>query len=327
MIPLRGFVVLIFCVNGLYGLHLVDSASLANNSLQKQDQEANSVVPQEDPDKANLSSDVVKQIMWKRCTSKGYMTCIKLALVHFVEKLGTTDSYQILPDVSIQRHNVSESRADKAKPGDLEHLDEYLASKLSQYLGSLSLSIRVLDKSTLDGMRRFGEVAFSGREMRDSEQPLPVKSTDEKGGKKNKYNYPLMMAGVVSGGTLLVLGMKTIAALAGKALIASMLSLLLTGLSLFKGHGGGGGHAEHKSTTYEIITKPVVTHAHSTDVHHEAQGPEGGYAYRRSMELDHVLKPLRESTDNVEHVIYRIHAPERTPVYIPIDPASGKKRR
>lgn len=50
--------------------------------------------------------------------------------------------------------------------GDLEHLDEYLASKLSQYLGSLSLSIRVLDKSTLDGMRRFGEVAFSGREMR-----------------------------------------------------------------------------------------------------------------------------------------------------------------
>lgn len=62
MIPLRGFVVLIFCVNGLYGLHLVDSASLANNSLQKQDQEANSVVPQEDPDKANLSSDVVKQV-------------------------------------------------------------------------------------------------------------------------------------------------------------------------------------------------------------------------------------------------------------------------
>lgn len=65
---------------------------------------------------------------------------------------------------------------------------------------------------------------------------------------------------MMSGGTLLVLGLKTLAAMATKALIASLIALVLTCFSNF---GGGGGHkGDLKSTTYEIITKPVLSHAH-----------------------------------------------------------------
>lgn len=64
-------------------------------------------------------------------------------------------------------------------------------------------------------------------------------------------------AGLMSGGTLLALGMTALAAMAGKALMTSLLSLMLTALTALK---SGGDH--HKSTTYEIVTKPVVSHAH-----------------------------------------------------------------
>lgn len=136
----------------------------------------------------------------------------------------------------------------------------------------------------------------------------------------------MLLAGWVTGAMLLALGMKAIAVLAGKALMTALMSLLLSALASFRGHGHG--HAEPKSTTYEIVTKPVYTHSHTAaavdDAH--AAATQNNPAYRRSIGgglLQQALAPLvaatSASSEEADHVVYRIHASDKTPIYIPIE--------
>jgi len=134
-------------------------------------------------------------------------------------------------------------------------------------------------------------------------------------GKKQKYAQSILLAGWVTGAMLLALGMKTIAVLAGKALMTALMSLLLSALASFRGHG----HSEPKSTTYEIVTKPVYSHSHSTAEDTHAAGTQNNPTYRRSIggaAVQHVPAPSSEEAD---HVVYRIHASDQTPIYIPIE--------
>lgn len=83
-------------------------------------------------------------------------------------------------------------------------------------------------------------------------------------------------------GTLAAAALGALALLAGKALMTALMSLLLSALVGLKGHGG------HKSTTYEIITKPEVSHhhSHSHEEHHEHEhGHHGGY--RRAYDVNY----------------------------------------
>lgn len=84
---------------------------------------------------------------------------------------------------------------------------------------------------------------------------------------------------MVLGGSLASMMLAALAALAGKALMTSMLALMMSALAAMKGSGGGGG-GEHK--TYEVITKPIVSHVntHSSEVQHEHGGH---HHYRRSL--------------------------------------------
>ncbi len=120
------------------------------------------------------------------------------------------------------------------------------------------------------------------------------------------------MAGWMSGATLLALTMKTIAILSGKALLAALLSLMLSVISAF-----GKGHAEHKSTTYEIITKPIVAHSHSTDVHeaHASDLKPDYLPYKRSINPEVIIKTDGVPSD-IEHIIRKIK--DRAPYYAPV---------
>lgn len=139
-------------------------------------------------------------------------------------------------------------------------------------------------------------------------------------GKKQKYAQSILLAGWVTGAMLLALGMKTIAVLAGKALMTAFMSLLLSALASFRAGGGHGHHAEPKSTTYEIVTKPVYTHSHATgtdDVH--AAGTQNVPTYRRSIGGGAIQHVQPSSSEEADHVVYRIHASDKTPIYIPIE--------
>lgn len=74
------------------------------------------------------------------------------------------------------------------------------------------------------------------------------------------------------GGTMATMMMAALAALAGKALMTAMLALMMSAFSAMRGGGGGGGGGETK--TYEVITKPIVSHinTHSSEVQHEHHG-------------------------------------------------------
>lgn len=79
--------------------------------------------------------------------------------------------------------------------------------------------------------------------------------------------------------------MGAVAALAGKALLASILALTLAAIAGLKSLAGGG----EKKTTYEIVSKPVYSHSHSHTTGHSGghgasdEGSQGGYGgYGRS---------------------------------------------
>lgn len=73
-------------------------------------------------------------------------------------------------------------------------------------------------------------------------------------GKKDKYAGPLLMGAMMVAGTLLPIKLGALAMMSGKALMTSMLALMLSAiLALKKLASGGGGHS---GTTYEVINVP-----------------------------------------------------------------------
>lgn len=87
----------------------------------------------------------------------------------------------------------------------------------------------------------------------------------------------------MSKGMLLALALGALALLAGKALVAALMALLLAALNGLKHLTAG-----KQSTTYEIITKPHYTSSHSHDsVHeHSGAGSMGTSGYGRSMNFE-----------------------------------------
>lgn len=121
-----------------------------------------------------------------------------------------------------------------------------------------------------------------------------------------------MTAGLFSGGTLMAVGMSALAALAGKALMTALLSLMLSALAAMRGGGDSGGGGK---TTYEIIAKPIVTHAHthSSEVQHEVHGGHHhAYAYARSLDFAPVLPAGSNDTRESYMLAYRGQRPSAT---------------
>lgn len=79
-------------------------------------------------------------------------------------------------------------------------------------------------------------------------------------------------------GTLMSVGMGALALLAGKALMTAMMSLLLSAIIGIKSISSG-----QKSTTYEIVSKPIYTHSHSHSTAHEDAGGYAHGGYGRSL--------------------------------------------
>lgn len=107
--------------------------------------------------------------MWKKCSNSSYIICAKLALVHVIEKLDASDSYVLLPGISLLKGNDG---TDKSNLEDVilrkdfnEALDRYLLKKIRRYLGSLTLSVKLLDKNTIDDMRSFGNLVTDSADV------------------------------------------------------------------------------------------------------------------------------------------------------------------
>nr|XP_018909761.1 PREDICTED: uncharacterized protein LOC109038943 [Bemisia tabaci] len=201
------------------------------------------------------------------------MTCLKLDVVKLVEHLGSAESYQILPGVSIvysksKRNDTSLIPADLAvslvrDANSTEKLDRFLFQKVDNFLSSLSLNVKLLDSRVIGSVRKFSVSAFSSF--------FPSFWPEEGRKKKDSYHAAAMW----SAGTLAAVGFSALAAMSGKALMTSMIALLLAAMSAFKHHGGG------KTSHYEIITKPA--HYHDHDHLHSASYTGAPYSYARHL--------------------------------------------
>lgn len=107
------------------------------------------------------------------------------------------------------------------------------------------------------------------------------------------------------------MGLSSLMAMATKALAASLLSIIISIVTAYRSSG----HS-HKSTTYEIVAKPVYSPYSAADVQHDPHAAATGHQYGqygRNMEWDkvasmssrsEVLVPTREEA---HQLAYRAH--------------------
>ncbi|XP_063706261.1 uncharacterized protein LOC134835319 [Culicoides brevitarsis] len=207
----------------------------------------------------------------KGCNEKYSEMCFKIDLINIVEKLCKTNQINLLQSLSIVKEvNINDTSTEeivaalaKNFPNDpSKRLNEYLLAKISNFLRSRSMRIKLLDDDSANLVQLTARKGGSGG----------------LGGGKKGYDA-LMAAALMMKGTLMSVGLGALALLAGKALMAALMSLTLSAIVGLKSLSSG-----HKSTTYEIIAKPHYTHSnsHSQTVedhhHHGVGGYHTGYA-------------------------------------------------
>ncbi|XP_038219600.1 uncharacterized protein LOC119837888 [Zerene cesonia] len=214
------------------------------------------------------SADRTGRSLHKECNNSLSAKCVKIHVLSFLEDLSSRDELPLLPGLSI----VKEMKANISSPEEIaaelsrqfpgkpdEKLNRFLLYRLQNYLDSHSLRYRLLDpKTSDDALKMANEETETGRRRK-------VRGGGGGGA--------LLAAALMMKGTLAAAALGALALLAGKALMTALMSLLLSALVGLKGSGG-------KSTTYEIITKPEVSHhhSHSQEEHHEHEhGHHGGY--------------------------------------------------
>ncbi|CAG9760733.1 unnamed protein product [Ceutorhynchus assimilis] len=219
-----------------------------------------------------------KKSLTRDCSNVYTATCLKLDIVSWVDKLNEDDDYNVLPGVSLVRENGSarSSTADivaelaRDFPNDPDaRLDAFLMKKVTSYLNSHAVRLDLFDRKARDlGRGRGGGGGGGG-------------GKGGGGGEGNGMGM-MMAAGAMMKGTLMALALGGIAAIAGKALMTGLISLLLSaiiGLKALTHHG-------HKSTTYEIVSKPVYTHSQTHSESHEHGGHGYGHSsYGRSFDV------------------------------------------
>ncbi|XP_049880873.1 uncharacterized protein LOC126377217 [Pectinophora gossypiella] len=215
--------------------------------------------------------------MGKDCASGIFSpTCLKIEALSLLEKLNTKEEVNLLPGLSLVKDPSKENgskaeefaaelaRALPSKPD--ERLDKYLLFRLGSYLDTHSVKLRLLDDSATEEARALiGEARGKGG----------VLGGGKKGGMGGLMAMALMMKG-----TLMSIGLGGLAMLAGKALMTAMMSLLLSAIIGIKSLSSG-----QKSTTYEIVSKPIYSHSHSHSTAHEDVGAYGHSGYGRNLNV------------------------------------------
>ncbi|KAF4523424.1 hypothetical protein B566_EDAN007896 [Ephemera danica] len=241
---------------------------------------------------------IVQRALSKRCLHSYTSACLKLDLVNLVDRLARQESYQVLPSINMVRHDNEEQQQGEGRSAQSDstdavmeavaqdgpeaaetRLDGLLLDRVSRYLDTHAISVRLFDDDTLAKMRKVGQ------EVADKYGFLSAQTGR---GKDKKGGGALLMGLMMMKATLGALGFGAIAALAGKALLVGMLSMMLSAIVGLKSLASGGGG---KAVTYEIISKPVYSHAHSHSHEHSEHGGGGyggggGYSHGRSFNVE-----------------------------------------
>ncbi|CAB3361404.1 Hypothetical predicted protein [Cloeon dipterum] len=239
------------------------------------------------------ASLILQKALLKKCAHAYTASCLKMDLVSYVERVARQHTFQIMPSVSMVLHeseaeatgrsggsesveSVMEAVAQDSDAAE-NRLDGLLVDRMSRYLDTHAISVRLFDEATLAKIRKVGQ---------DVAEKYAHLAAQSGRGKDKKGGGALLMGLMMMKATLGALGFGAIAALAGKALMVGLLAMMLSAIVGLKSLASGGG----KSVTYEIVSKPVYSHSHSHSSEHEhggysgGGGSSGGYGHRRSLD-------------------------------------------
>lgn len=203
-----------------------------------------------------------RKLLTKDCNKYYSAKCLKLDVMSWLEKMNENGSYSVYPGISIVRENGSapSNTADIVSvlardfPNDPDsRLDAFLVKKVHDFLNTHSIKLDLFQKDSVTTARKKGGGGGGG------------------GG--------VLALGAMMASSMGALALAGLAAIAGKALMTALISLLLSALAGLKGGGGG-------KTTYEVISKPVHTYSQSHSSGHE----DYHHGYKRS--LDNMELPL-----------------------------------
>ncbi|KAF7279551.1 hypothetical protein GWI33_007070 [Rhynchophorus ferrugineus] len=206
------------------------------------------------------------------CEDAYSLTCLKLNVATWVDKISDNDNIDLVPGVTI----VRESKSVKNINGDIAtelarqfpddpkaRVDAFLLKKVAGFFDNHAIKLNLWSAA-------------------QSDSEVTARKKDKKGGGDGLGK--LLGLAALFKTSLLSLAVAGLAALAGKALMTALVSLVLGGIAAAKGSYGGGGHS-----TYEVVAKPIYSSSNSHSVSHE--GWDGGsYGHKRSM--DEIPLPL-----------------------------------
>uniref|UniRef100_A0A0A9ZAT3 UPF0324 membrane protein tauZ n=1 Tax=Lygus hesperus TaxID=30085 RepID=A0A0A9ZAT3_LYGHE len=190
------------------------------------------------------------QVLEEHCRTEYSATCLKAEVAALVVPISVPRSFRLLPGLVLEMGGFPSAmpRPSSDDVDVIDHtLDRYLVKGMDGFINSLALRVKVMDRSVADVVRSMG-IAL-GQEVKSSDTNNTLPRADFTG-RRRKLNQALMMGGMVSAGTLLALTMSAVSAMAGKAVLVSLLSLALT---LLNGRGGGGSNSSGGKVSYEIV--------------------------------------------------------------------------
>lgn len=140
----------------------------------------------------NVSGAINEQSK-KICGNRYSVTCLKLEIVSFLERISDQNEYNLMSGVSV----VKDTEANVTKTSEIiaevsrifptdpnKRLDEFLIVKLNDYLKSHSLKLKLLDKEAMEKARDL----FEGRKGK----------LGKKGGLETMIAAAMMMKGMLN---------------------------------------------------------------------------------------------------------------------------------
>lgn len=119
---------------------------------------------------------VAQKVLTKKCLHRYTMTCLKLDLIRLIDRMGMARAYQLVPGVSLVRAADGGNNQTSAVvnggtgggngvPADVvkslvrgndstNELDGYLMERVDAYLGSLSISVKLVDTAAVENVRK-----------------------------------------------------------------------------------------------------------------------------------------------------------------------------
>lgn len=169
-----------------------------------------------------------------------------------INRVGNSTRIPLGPGIALVGTERTAQIAFKLYPLALssEPLEPFLRDLIAEYLGSLNLTLQVRESNLLQQFKQLGQQLWA----------VTAQNSSFVGRAKHKSGWYAI-------GTVAAVGFALLAALCGKALMASMLALALSALVALRAGGPGFGAAASfaspsgRVTQYEIISKPAVAYA------------------------------------------------------------------